>query len=439
MMKKILLLHTDSNINNNPNLTGIVEILGEQGYQIDIYSKKNINIYQASPCPNAHLYLEDANNFEELILLTVQKYCTPYSLIIGVDQEAIIEASHISRMQNIPYGLLSYEIFFADEINGQRKKEEIDACKNISFAIVQDKTRGEMLAKENHIDEGKIIHIPVAGRGSTQRNKNTYLHEKFGIDKNKRIALFIGSVLKWSLIDELIDSVAKWSDDWVLVIHNRYGLYGLYDDFIEKLKSTERIFFSSEPFSTFNDLSILLNSATVGIAFYQPTYTSKYDGKNIQHIGLSSGKIATYLQHGLPIVTNSIEPWRYYTDTFNIGMTVEDIHAIETCFTEKTFTADLTLNCHNFFKDYLDLNNKITPLLERVSQETKNRNYDFTGIDSIFLSNTLNDLIVKETKIRETEAACTAVENLKKSTTYKLCAELQKMYGRLKNILAVQK
>lgn len=39
-MKKIMIIHPEGNLNNNPNHTGIVEILCEQGYLVDIYSPR---------------------------------------------------------------------------------------------------------------------------------------------------------------------------------------------------------------------------------------------------------------------------------------------------------------------------------------------------------------------------------------------------------------
>ena len=40
-MKKIMVIHPEGNLNNNPNLAGIVEILCENGYVVDIYSLKS--------------------------------------------------------------------------------------------------------------------------------------------------------------------------------------------------------------------------------------------------------------------------------------------------------------------------------------------------------------------------------------------------------------
>ncbi len=60
--KKILIIHPEGNINNNPNLTGIVEILCENNYLVHICSPTRKDICQESPCDGATLSLVDSKN-----------------------------------------------------------------------------------------------------------------------------------------------------------------------------------------------------------------------------------------------------------------------------------------------------------------------------------------------------------------------------------------
>ena len=425
-MNRILLLHPEGNINNNPNLTGIVEILCEQGYTVDIFSKKNEKIYQFTPCPNAHLYLEEIKNFEKLLELTIKKYCAPYSLIIGVDQDGIIEASKIAGMQNVPYGLISYEILFEDEIGLENKKDEIEACKKLSFAVVSDKIRGALLSKENKIPKDKLLYIPVAGRAVRKDKKLSFLHTKFKIENNKHIALYMGSILQWAMIDELIESIDKWPDDWVLVIHGRYGQNYLNKNFVEKVEKSKKIFFSSEPCEKFNDLSILLHSADAGIAFYKPCYTCSLDGNNIKNIGLSSGKLAVYLQHGLPVITNATEPWTSYIKTYNLGMVIKEPRDIENCFNQNITREDFKENCYRFFYEYLDLDKTIIPLLDAIKRfNNKNSNTpDYRGLVSSLKKIFFAELLNQENEIRNA-----FIQKAEKSLFHRIKNRLLKVYG----------
>ncbi len=434
-MKKILLLHPEGNINNNPNLTGVVELLCESGCSVDIYSHKSRGFYQSSPCPGAALYLENPEDIRELIALTVAKFCTPCDLVLGVDQEGIIEASRIAGMQQVPFGLISYEIFFADEADGGRKQEEALACRDAAFAVVQDETRGRLLSQENRIPPERMIYMPVAGRGSVPRVKSDYLHKKFDIPDGMKIAIYTGSIAEWSMLDALIDSTGSWPADWALVIHSRFGLNALYGGFAEKIRGGKNIYFSSEPSDTVSGLSRLLQGADAGIAFYEPRFRSKYDGKNLQHIGLASGKIATYLQHGLPIITNDIEPWRQYVPLYRLGGVVRQMQELPGCLAALETGAGLTPGCTEFFSQRLDLNKTAVPFMNRVSgilQSGAPRGSGYAG--SGWLSSRLNEIVAVEVGKRAQKAAC-ATDAILASRAYRTCARLQRIAGWGKKLL----
>lgn len=57
-MKHILFIHPEGNINNNPNLYGIVEILTEKGYKVDVLSFLKPGIYQQNPKNNKWKFLK---------------------------------------------------------------------------------------------------------------------------------------------------------------------------------------------------------------------------------------------------------------------------------------------------------------------------------------------------------------------------------------------
>ena len=143
MVNKILIIHPEGNINNNPNLTGMVEILCENGYIVHIYSPKSEGIYQATPCKGAQLILFDnppnsllhgyvllagaPPQLVSKIVNSIWNKLGPYDLIIGVDR-GIIEASVLAKLFKRPYGLISYEILFTDETSTDFKLPEIEAC-----------------------------------------------------------------------------------------------------------------------------------------------------------------------------------------------------------------------------------------------------------------------------------------------------------------------
>ncbi len=363
--RSICIIHPEGNIHNNPNLSGIVEILSEKGFEIYVISLKNKNIFQG-PC---------LSNTAELILHTdkltgrIKKYFTllkrKYDFLIGVDA-GILEANKIGNLRNIPVGLISYEIMFADEVSIKSKKKEIKACQSLDFAVCQDSVRANQLSLENKIPLKKIIHIPVAGRSIVTGDKNSYLHRKLQIPLDKKIALFTGAVAKRSMIGKLLDSTATWPEDWVLVVHNRYGMNKATADYYHKYKSSQNIYFSRETCDTLENLKLVLKSADIGIALFKPIYDSPFNGKNIEYLGMSSGKIATYLQHGLPIMVNQVGEMSDYVNKYSIGFTISNTNEIPDRLSNYKELRFYREKCYSFFKEKLDLNITITKLLKKL-------------------------------------------------------------------------
>jgi len=361
-MKKIMILHPEGNINFNPNLTGIVEILCEQQYVVHYYCPRKSGFSQIPPCSGATIvYLE--NNQVRL--------ADSYDLIIGVDYGGIILASMVARQLRIPYGFISYELFFSDETGMKFKTPEIESCQGIAFAVCQGGERSRQLAIENRFPPEKVINIPVAGRSPQRGLKTRWLHESLGLPANRKVALYIGSLVSaWAMLDELIENTHYWGDEWVLVLHTRYDEPRLVQDVHKKHPEARNVFFSPECGISFEKLQNLIYAADMGLAFYKPTFTDFYDGKNLQYIGLSSGKIATYLQHGLPVVTNASGEISDYVEQYKLGFAVRDIRQLhlELRKVNSTDLAESRESCFRFFHEKLDLNTQAGPLLEVIKQ-----------------------------------------------------------------------
>ncbi len=362
-MKKVCIIHSEGNINNNPNLLGIVDIMSKEGYYIDIFSRKSPLFEQKCPIKNTTLYLAEYNDFSSAIKEFSNDYSTPYLCIIGID-EAIIEANEMAKYQNTPLGFISYEITFDDELSDFAKKEklkEIEACKNIDFAIVQDEVRGLHLSEQNKIPIEKFIYIPVAGGNTYKRVQNKYLHQKLNIDFNKKIAILIGSISEWSISDQILNDIEKWPNNWVLVLHNRYGKSNMNQKYINFASKSEKIFISEEQTESPFELHKILNSADVGLAFYIPNEKIRYLGKNIFYIGLASGKISTYLSNDLPVLINYSEPFASLNKQYKFGEVINKYSEISE-FLQKIEKSEY--NCIHFFNEKLNLSKTIIPLLE---------------------------------------------------------------------------
>ena len=384
---KILIIHPEGNINSNPNLYSIVEILSGEGYFIDIYSPKRSNLDQTLTIKNARLLVEDYSDFDSLEDVIKQKYSLDYKLIIGIDV-GIIEAALLASLIGVSYGLISYEIFFASEIRANVKQMEIDACKNISFAVVQDEIRGALLCQENSILPEKLIYIPVSGCGYKPYKKKKLWHDHFQISSEKKIALLIGSIDTWTMVDELIHAAKNINDEWQIVIHSKYGATSFDDAMLNKIKNIKNIHISDICYRSIGDMENALHSADLGVAFYKTIENSIYNGKNMQFIGMSSGKVSTYLQHGLPVLISNYEPMATLLTEYEIGYFVQS--DIANAFNSIDLFKIKENNIKIFFEKYLDLSHTIKPLLSVIKSALfKEPNIDHNYLSGLIRNNEL--------------------------------------------------
>jgi len=378
-MKKYVIIHPEGNCNFNPHLYGLIEILLERSIEVEVVSQKRHFVQQTPPGSVLRLYTNNLmrkvirrclksiihpsflRRFLVKLFLSGLKIPEKVDLLIGVDCEGIMLASHWAEMQCIPCGHISYELYFEKEAGIRLKKIERAACEKVVFSICQDKLRANYLRLENGIEQHKIINMPVAGRTLHRQPSSYHLHDKLGLDRNKRIALFIGSCVKWTMYDQIIESVKKWPENWVLVVNSRNTLPDFHSS------HAERIYMLEEPATTFHDLSSILLSAEVGLAFYQPQYGVSIGlGLNLECIGLSSGKINTYLQHGLPIIINEIGEMSDLVRSHNLGLVIDSPEQLPTALVQME-NLQLRDQCYSFFEKRLSLNVTVETFFNSLS------------------------------------------------------------------------
>lgn len=371
----ILVIQPEGTFNYNTNLKGIADLLAENGYDVTIAAREQD--CNQSPWRDEirialwgglraklvsrvlrHLPVSRVGGF--LLRSLVPAFRADFYL--GVDRDGIIIAATLAQFGGHPYALLSYEITFAEETSQHAKKPEIDACRQLSFAIVQDPLRGAKLAQENRISAAKLIEIPVASSG-VRHGVSGALRKRLGIPASKRVAIYMGSVQPWAMMQELVATVERWPQDWCLVIHNRFAKTPEWLTALDP-RTRDRIYLSTEPYESLDDLGELLGDADVGIAFYRPVYTSPYLGENLATLGLASGKIATYLQYGIPVISNAIEGYRRLEGGAAVTYAVSAPEQIPECLARiPASTTESARQCHALFDRRLSLHRHAEVLL----------------------------------------------------------------------------
>jgi hypothetical protein len=369
--KRILIIHTDGNSFNNPSLKCIIDLLLEKGCEIDLrYPRSDAPM----PAPRGVRLLPfgriakhlKANIFDRLgsrrlaaLSVFAEKLALyrRYDLVIGVDRQGLIEAGILHRLTGTPYVFFSFEIMFESETSPRYKSLERDAAAAASMWLVQDEARARQLELENGLQPANRFLLPLSSAGpgapGTQR-----LRDRLLIPEEMKVAIAIGSVEGWSMTGRILKSVAGWPEDWALIVHERYGRTR------ERLRSElaqvghlvgRRIFLSDAAPEMVDDMGSVLAGVTVGLAFYEPDYRGTYTGKNLEHLGMASGKISTYLRYGVPVILNDIGLYPGEVRRFGFGQVVESPEQIagrlEYCSDERCGGS-----ARSYFLEKLDFN-----------------------------------------------------------------------------------
>jgi len=379
---RLLIIHPEGNIFNNPNLYSIIQLYS-QHYNLDVliprikenkdleFNIEDLNIIEYASIYSELNLLSNKDFIDSFFYEYIKKN---YDIVIGVDRLGLILAYLISNIQNIPYGSISYEIFFKHETSYGFKDIEIIASKNVSFVVIQDSERARQLSNENKIPLKKMIYIPVASSIRKKYTKTTFFHEEFKLGKNIKILLFMGSISKWSCIDKILSISGSLPKDWVIVFHDRYGDSKNKVSQITNIDKMQNVYFSNMQVNTTETMYKLVHNADIGLALYCPDFSSIYTGDNLKYIGFASGKISTYLQNGLPVITTKNDILSKKLSNCKAGFTINNMDEIIPIL-EGYRRNTLNNNAIDFFDKYLNFDNYKTGLLEltRISSKREDK------------------------------------------------------------------
>lgn len=383
--QRILIIHHEGNAVNNPSMKAMIDYFGERGYAFDFVSQKRI--LSQPDMPDVRWFfdgwiLRRFKTIAENILCSHamsrliiwwqwrNRLRNQYDFIIGVDRQGLIEAHYLSQFMRIPFFFISFEIMFAEETSSRFKQLERDASGKVTAWIVQDEVRAEKLAQENQLDRSKVFYLPLASRGLGTLGPGR-LRDELGIPKDKQVMIAMGSIEKWAMIDEILTSLPLWPDNWALIVHDRYGFTKKQmANFITPERNVSRRLFISESSTKYvDDMGYILNGVSFGLAFYRSFSGHQYWGNNLKHLGRASGKIATYLRYGIPVIANDTGVMAEDIKIFRLGHVVDSPMDIPELL-QTISGIDIDAYCHhcqNYFNHKLDFNLYAEQLANRLN------------------------------------------------------------------------
>ena len=357
----IYVFHEDGNAVDNPSMRAILKLLVSEGVDVLYFTR------ESSPRVDiAHVVvLRRIEWLRKLVAISTNWICSltlshgllavlwkrrPANcpqLVIGVDRLGLVEGTFVAKRFGVPFIFVSFEMNFRSETGDRFIEVESRAAKGIDLVIVQDADREAALIKELDIRDPSTILLPLGDSGSVNKfSRSNGLRDQMGIPSSARVLVSVGSVAPWTGIREVLAKIDEWPEEWVLLIHHRYGwsktleaLGGAAGEWLGK-----RVFLSEARSLSRDELILALAGCDLGLALYTPTppgvkhsrrylmgpRTNLVTGLNLAILGRASGKVATYARAGIPIVTNDSGLMAQDLARFEAGFTLDCVDDLPT-------------------------------------------------------------------------------------------------------------
>ena len=256
--------------------------------------------------------------FFDMILLTRAKFlhsANKYELCIGIDSGGGLIAQKFSQESGCPYIYYSLEIpdqedFSYELLLGAISKKSLGAMEQAAAVLIQDRSRADFLSQRVQVK--KYIFLPVSVE------KNNTRRVKMG-----KICLAFGNN-HFFKEEDIVELSRKTPQNWKILFHNT----NLSRE--KKIIAKHHIdnIIISEGFLPQNEIEDLIASSSVGLAFYGSW------SENEKRIIFSSEKVARYLSHGIPIITNTLGNASTLFTEIPCGIAIEAISHIGSALQE---------------------------------------------------------------------------------------------------------
>jgi hypothetical protein len=221
-----------------------------------------------------------------------------YDLAIGLGPIGAFLARKTADSSNCPLILCNDELH--SSYAGQFGSElGLDAYRRADAIIVPDLNRWPALLREMpEIARTRVFELPNVPIELLHSGMVDWYHCA-GLPKGKKIVTYAGGIGGWNQIPELLTTVPKWGDDFVLAIRSfpwnpsdhpsRRELSHLEHPKVFWIDDSE----VNEPM-----VNSLVMQSLCTIALYRDM------GPNVDHVGLSSGKLMRSVSCGTPVVVS---------------------------------------------------------------------------------------------------------------------------------------
>ncbi|MBI5153973.1 glycosyltransferase family 4 protein [Candidatus Poribacteria bacterium] len=307
----IAVLYPSPHLGSTPAARNLIECLAREGHELEVvcYSSAHDPLPPMPPGVRIHALpgMGGLRAFEKFL---ARVPLANAKAILAIDRGGLIAAARWRRRNHKPLPLvyLSTEIFVPPVFTGWRHRAanwlERRAAREAALVISLSRERARLHSTLFAVPESKARWFPNSPSGPACPEPRTdVLRNHLNIEPGRPIILYAGSLSAPNRVEELLaDAAANWPAEWVLVLHSRTPLDNSGRARVEawRRRAACSIRLTDEPVSAVK-LAEYCRGADAGIALYRE------DGPAFQTVGTASGKIAQYLQAGLPVVATPLD------------------------------------------------------------------------------------------------------------------------------------
>lgn len=363
-------------LEHQPGVLNAVECFEQDGYDVEVFTLRNVHYpprdFRSERIRVRYLPITFRSRRESRLLATVLFILWlpfvlrgPYAAVYAGGIRALFASWCVSWFRRIRIINLQLELYIGSKLDvgysALFKWLERRAIRRCFLSLIQDETRAQMLCEDAGIRREEIEILPNApcGEGSVRRSR--FLAERLLLPQNARLLVAAGTLSPAFLSEETVVAAQHLPPDWTCVLHSAQPR-GNDDPYIAKLHAANRqnkVVFSMEPVP-YEKVVDILSSADIGLALYGAA-----GGPNTTQVGLASGKLCHFLQHGVPVIVSDFPVLREFVLKHRVGVPLADLaglsHAIATIMEDyegycqraaETFTRELAFQTH--FQRVLD-------------------------------------------------------------------------------------
>jgi glycosyltransferase involved in cell wall biosynthesis len=373
--RRLAIVYPQVGLDVVPSLVAMIRALSVQGFMLDIYTCQDGDF----PVPefaesNIRLFFLSEHHhkgqsgwrwqfFQQwLPYIVKQSRQNKYHCLLGIDPWGLILAGIAGKMVRIPFSYFSLEVFCWKTLRSPYLKIlkllEQAFNRSATFTIIQDWERAALLMRENRIHNKQIEILPNAPSGEAIGIRTDYLRRKLDISPERPILLHLANSYPVQMGVDLARAAQRWDANWAIVFHTRS--INSYAKELRSLVDNRTVYFSGKPVSS-GELISIIASADIGIALY-----SICAEENLYYLGRSSGKIAHYLQAGLPVIAPDLPSVRAYIEKYECGVCVNEVDdvrdAVLKVMGNYQYYSNNAITC---FREQFNFEKHFWPILQR--------------------------------------------------------------------------